>query len=122
MDVTEANGEETAKNATQWVKNVIEECMITKADTVKLILELFYTCYLRTKSSDRTMIKELAQEIHSKIVVNTLCKEKLASSLPMPLSARKYYLLLLRTLLVVYNLGKINVEFVFALGFAQILT
>ena len=67
IDVTEANGEETAKNATQWVKNVIEECMITKADTVKLILELFYTCYLRTKSSDTTIIKELAQEIHSKI-------------------------------------------------------
>ena len=82
-----------------------------KKEKKRIERDFFWGKYLDTK-----------QEIHSKIVVNTLCKEKLASSLPMPLSARKYYLLLLRTLLVVYNLGKINVEFVFALGFAQILT
>ena len=67
LDVLDPNGEATTKKAAQWIKSYLENCEVTEQDTLKLILELFYTCHLRIKSSDTSLIKELAQEIHSKV-------------------------------------------------------
>ena len=67
VDLLDSTDECTIKKAYNKIKSLLENFEISKANIVKLMLELFYVCYLRTKSSDTSLIKALAEEIHSKV-------------------------------------------------------
>ena len=78
IDIYDVLGETTTKNAAKWIRNCLENCGLTEPNTLKLFLEVFYACHIRTKSSDTIIIKELAQEIHSKVGdIDTLQVESL---------------------------------------------
>ena len=67
IDALDPVGETAAKKVAQWIKAFMENCETKKIEILKLVLELFFVCHLRTESSDTTIIKSLAQEIHSKV-------------------------------------------------------
>ena len=49
------------------IRSLLENFEISNSATVKLMLELFYVCHIRCKSSDTSLVKAFAQEIHSKV-------------------------------------------------------
>ena len=67
VEIDDAKDDGVVKKAYNKITNILESLEISKPVIIKQILELFYICHLRIKSSDTSLVKPLAQEIHSKV-------------------------------------------------------